>query len=202
MTTTETRLPSVIAGALFALATAHSIADAALLCQKKNGVIVVRPTACARKEAPLDLSRFGAAGPVGPPGAAGRDFTVDTTLPSGATQVGTFAGSLSLDGSPVGATEIVIPITLRIPLAAPIPEGNTIRVTGVDGTALHCPGLNRADPGYFCLYETTNYGNASFTEFGNPVERIAGLGRFGGYLAYNAVSRRTHIIGTWAVTAP
>ena len=194
------RLSRAIAAGL--LATTYLDAGAAVLCQKKNGVVVVRPTACAKKEAPLDLSQFGAMGPVGPPGAAGRDFTIDTTLPSGATQVGTFAGSLSLDGAPVGATQILMPITFRIPLAAPIPEANTIRVTGIDGTALHCPGLNRADPGYFCLYETYNYGSATFTEFNNPVERIPGLGRFGGALLYNAVNRISVISGTWAVTAP
>lgn len=45
--------------------------EAAVLCQKRrSGVVVARET-CRRKERPLDLAQFGAAGPQGPAGAAG-----------------------------------------------------------------------------------------------------------------------------------
>jgi hypothetical protein len=189
----------LIAGALVLLLAPTLSVRAAVLCQRKSGVVVVRPTACKKKEVPLDLTQFGAVGPAGP---AGRDFTVDATLPSGATQVGVFTGSLSLNAAPSGAQEVQIPIALRIPLAAPIPEANAIRVTGVDGTALHCPGLNRADPGYFCLYETYNYGAATFIEFDNNDEGLGGISRYGTSLLYNGISRRSVISGTWAVTAP
>ena len=37
-------------------------ASAAVLCQKRSGAVVVRD-ACKKKETPLDLSQFGAAGP-------------------------------------------------------------------------------------------------------------------------------------------
>ena len=188
-----------IAGALLLAVTVPLPGAAAILCQKKSGVVVVRPTSCQKKEVALDLSQFGAVGPAGP---AGRDFTVDTTLPSGATQVGVFSGSLTLNEQPTGAQQIVIAIAFRIPLAAPIPESNAIRVVGVNGTALHCPGLNRADPGYFCLYETNNDLGVTFTQFNNTDERVPGISRYGAELLYNGTERRSLISGTWAVTAP
>ena len=174
-------------------------AAGAVICQRKSGALVVRPTACNRKETQLDLAAFGAAGP---PGTPGRDFTVETTLPSGSTESGVFGGGQTLNNAPVGATEITLVISLRVPLAASIPETNAIRVTGAEASAPHCPGEGRADQGYFCLYETFNYGSATFTEFDNYTDHLGGISRYGTGLLYNAVSRRNIISGTWAVTAP
>jgi len=186
-------------GAALVIGVAAMPTSAAVLCQGRSGIVVVRPTACRRKESALDLAQFGAAGP---PGAPGRDFTVDTTLSSGSTEVGVFAGGQTLDAAPTGATEITLLVSFRIPLTASIPEANAIRVSGVGGSALHCPGQGHADRGYFCLYETFNYGSATFTEFDNSIDGIGGISPYGTSLLYNAVSRRNVISGTWAVTAP
>jgi hypothetical protein len=45
-------------------------ASGAVLCQKRSGVVVVRP-ACKKKESALDLAQFGAIGPKGDPGQQG-----------------------------------------------------------------------------------------------------------------------------------
>jgi hypothetical protein len=45
-------------------------ANAAVICQKKNGAMFVRE-ACKKKETPVDLAQFGAVGPTGPAGPAG-----------------------------------------------------------------------------------------------------------------------------------
>lgn len=57
------------AAVLLALALAAP-AGAAVLCQKRSGVVVVRET-CKRKERPLELAQLGALGPKGDPGPAG-----------------------------------------------------------------------------------------------------------------------------------
>ena len=188
-----------VVGVALVIGVAAAPTSAAVLCKGRSGIVVVRPMACKRKESALDLAQFGA---VGPPGAPGRDFAVDTTLPSGSTEVGVFAGGQTLDAAPTGATEITLLVSFRIPLAASIPEANAIRVSGVGGSALHCPGQGHADRGYFCLYETFNYGSATFTEFDNSIDGIGGISPYGTSLLYNAVGRRNVISGTWAVTAP
>jgi len=46
-------------------------ADAAVLCRRKSGVVVVRDAACKKKETALDLAQFGALGPKGDKGDPG-----------------------------------------------------------------------------------------------------------------------------------
>ena len=46
-------------------------ADAAVLCKRKSGVVVVREDACKKKETALDLAQFGALGPKGDKGDPG-----------------------------------------------------------------------------------------------------------------------------------
>lgn len=53
-----------------ALTTIPSLVNAAVLCRKRSGVVVVRD-ACKRKETPLDPATFGVVGPAGPTGPAG-----------------------------------------------------------------------------------------------------------------------------------
>jgi hypothetical protein len=174
----------------------------AVLCQKKSGAVFVRAATCKKKEVVVDLTTFAAVGPKGDQGPKGDPAPIDASLPSGTTEIGVFSGGFSLTAVPSGATELTIPIALRVALAASIPEANAIRVTGVDGSAPHCPGKGQADPGYFCLYETFNYGSATFTEFDDAFESAGGISRYGTSLSYNAVARRNIILGTWAVTAP
>src|SRR5690349_5163722 len=60
---------ALVVGLGIALAGACS-AEAAVLCVKKTGVVVVRD-ACKRHEQAMDLSQFGVAGPAGAAGAQG-----------------------------------------------------------------------------------------------------------------------------------
>lgn len=46
------------------------LADAAVLCKRRSGAVVVRD-ACKKKETALDLAEFGAVGPQGLPGPTG-----------------------------------------------------------------------------------------------------------------------------------
>jgi hypothetical protein len=55
-------------------------ADAAVLCTKRSGAVVIRD-ACKRREHPLDLAQFGASGPQGTPGTAGTPGTPGATGP-------------------------------------------------------------------------------------------------------------------------
>jgi len=57
--------------------TAMGTADAAVLCTKKTGAVVIRD-ACKKKERAMNLADFGASGPQGAPGATGPGvFVVD-----------------------------------------------------------------------------------------------------------------------------
>jgi hypothetical protein len=46
-------------------------ATAAVICTKNSGVMFVRPTACKKKETPVNLADFGALGPKGDKGDQG-----------------------------------------------------------------------------------------------------------------------------------
>ena len=58
-------------GALAVMALAVDPAAAAILCQKKSGVVVVRDASCRKKESPLDPAAAGLTGPRGPQGPQG-----------------------------------------------------------------------------------------------------------------------------------
>lgn len=45
--------------------------EAAVICKKKNGVMVVRDAQCKKKETQLNIADFGAIGPQGPQGPQG-----------------------------------------------------------------------------------------------------------------------------------
>jgi hypothetical protein len=55
-------------------------ADAAVICQKKSGALLVRPTACKKKETAVNLADFGAVGPKGDPGDPGTAGASATNL--------------------------------------------------------------------------------------------------------------------------
>jgi hypothetical protein len=197
-------------------------ADAApIVCQRKNGALLVRESACKRKERVVDLAQFGALGPKGDTGAAGpagpkgdtgaagpagpagpKGDTGDTgdpgpllaTLPSGATLRGayTWAGRKTIEYSP---TTI---ISYQFPLPSP-PETNVIDIGG--GMTEKCPGTSanpQAAPGQLCVYQVRN-------DSGTPVQALNQIegGLFGAVL-FASVPDNTNFEfdGTWAVTAP
>ena len=81
------------------LLTAMGTADAAVLCTKKTGAVVIRD-ACKKKERAMNLADFGASGPQGAPGATGPGvFVVDA---NGAL-VGPVVDELNIFTSPLMA---------------------------------------------------------------------------------------------------
>src|SRR3989449_7410060 len=58
-------------------------ADARVMCTKRSGVVVIRPTACKAKEQAVDLSQLGAVGPAGSAGPAGAGGPTGATGPPG-----------------------------------------------------------------------------------------------------------------------
>jgi hypothetical protein len=117
----------------------------------------------------------GATGPVGPigpegpegeegepgvPGPAGSPWTMEGTLPPGATETGTYGVSAPPNAPPFAIlyTEASFPI----PLAAPLDEAHVLTFAlGYNGNAKanpeqeHCPGsvlTPKAAQGYLCVY--------------------------------------------------
>ena len=140
----------------------------------------------------------GATGPTGATGATGATGTTGftSTLPSGKTEVGTWAAN-------VGATTSVpyyIPISFEIPLTA-APTVNTVAVGGPPTGA--CPGTvgaPTAASGNVCFYEAHLSAGTTVSAFnpnadgGNP-----GFGAYGGVLFLSTASTG-YAYGTWAVT--
>ncbi len=54
---------------LVAVAVLAASSEAAVICRKKSGVMVIRDADCRKKETKVDLAQFGALGPVGPAGS-------------------------------------------------------------------------------------------------------------------------------------
>ena len=75
------RLQTLSAFAVMALAV--DPAAAAILCQKKSGVVVLRNTSCGKKESPIDLTTVGLTGPQGPQGSQGPAGTDGPEGPEG-----------------------------------------------------------------------------------------------------------------------
>src|SRR5262249_39563026 len=66
------------------------VAQGKVVCSKKNGVLVVRESACKAKEQAVNLADFGAVGPTGPVGGTGPAGSLFAALPSGQTLTGAF----------------------------------------------------------------------------------------------------------------
>jgi hypothetical protein len=114
-------LASVLAAATSSMPWVPS-AHAAVLCQKRSGVIVVR-TACKKKETSLDLAQFGAIGPVGPKGDQGDAGPAGSI--EGAPAAGDLSGSYpspTIAAAPAPTVVAANPQTATDPCAGPTPE--------------------------------------------------------------------------------
>ena len=154
-------------------------AGAAVLCQKKSGVVVVRDTSCKKKEAPLDLTQFGAVGPKGDKGDKGdqgdpgapliaHTQNVETTFPisnvptivaaagdlTGAVYSGSYSAALV---QPAGTMYMVLNVQAH--------------VANVTGTGVACTLQSRANSGAWTqiaqtpVAGTEAFLNASFPSF-------------------------------------
>jgi hypothetical protein len=171
---------------------------AAVICKKKSGAVVVRDTACKKKETSLSLADFGAVGPTGPTGQSAL-----TPLPSGATENGVWgAGYTAANGGDAYRATAEFPI----PLAADFDVTHVVYVSGTSAT--HCPGVGQADPGYVCVYQgyVDNANTPTTNNIFDPVDPIGTSGQVSlyGFAIYltAGTSGLSSIHGNFAVTAP
>jgi hypothetical protein len=138
----------------------------------------------------------GASGSSGATGATGANLTAQTTLPSGESESGVFAGG-SGDAS---GDFIPIQIEFTQPLAAALQTAKIINNSTTAGNGSTCPGLGHAAAGYLCLYDFTltnayAYG-ASAYDLQMPSPDPGEIYFFEGSGGVNYVQ------GLWTVTAP
>ena len=155
------------------------------------------------------LGPVGATGATGPAGAAGKEGKegpkgqagpLTTTLPSGETLRGTFAGRAFGKAT----QNMQIPISFGLQLsAAPTPH---YLVFGEAATT-ECPGTPEepaAAPGNLCIYESTGAINAEEIREFDPVGGANDVATtFGaGVVAVAIAEGDFRVRGSWAVTAP
>jgi len=193
----------VLAGVLLTATTA----PAAVVCQRKNGVLVVRE-ACRKKERPADLATLGVVGPPGAKGATGAPGTSGApgspgpllaTLPSGATLRGAFvAGGIAtaMGETSAGVVSFVFPLASN-PTVVVVEQGDATPA-GCSGNA----GAPGADAGHLCVFVGSAAANeAPFQVFGaaDGSDDV----RFGAYVFALSLGAGPYGgSGTWAVTAP
>jgi hypothetical protein len=168
----------------------------------------------------------GKEGPGGPEGSAGSPWTVGGTLPSKATETGTWSfGKLAAT-----VEAMRLPISFPIPLAAtlnaegceinPVPATcqvhyinvgkKEVLVGGTEVTSTACPGTTlepKAEPGNLCIYTKSLSAGVGLLSNGG-INKGGGSGGGAGALTIGAFLLITEPeegavgVGTWAVTAP
>lgn len=158
-------------------------ADAALLCQKKSGAVVVRDS-CKRKETAVSATAL----------------PFSDTLPSGKTLRGTFF--MTVDATS-GGQEIGTSISFGLQLPSE-PTVNFMPASTPPTAA--CPGTPAApaaQPGHLCIFEASaiNLSGQGLCDpgscDGSPSNRYGIL-----LYAFSAAASTVQWAGTWAVTAP
>jgi Collagen triple helix repeat (20 copies) len=163
-----------------------------------------------------DTGAKGDPGAPGPEGEAGSPWTAGGTLPSQATETGTW----TLGQSVPAESNYFLPLSFPIPLSAPLEGQSHVHyinaagkevIGGNEVTSSACLGSvtqPKATPGNLCVYETfvfnaniksESIANPSVFELGSfPV----GAGRAGATLVVGTTSGTAVAAGTFAVTAP
>ena len=142
----------------------------------------------------------GAKGETGPKGEAG--LSALATLPSGATESGTFG----FRHHELAEEFVAEPITFPVPLSSRIATSHII-YTNAATPVEHCPGPRHADPGYLCFY-ALDEGNLKAEHFYENPESEAeeegeGTSPIGVVIEWKTVAAvNTLIWGTYALTAP
>jgi len=171
---------------------------------KKGGAIrlVSKKAKCRKSERRISLNseglpgRNGLNGRNGANGSNGANGTIGftSTLPSGKTEVGTWAANLNTE-----EISYYVPISFNIPLLAP-PEGFTIIGKKAPSTVA-CPGTvgnPQAASGNLCIYVGELLGGTLF-EF-DPNQSGDGVNRYGTILGLKPTEKQAFAYGTWAVT--
>ncbi len=171
---------------------------------KKGGAIhlVARRARCKKSERKISFNSTGIAGRPGANGLDGKNgapgapgatgFT--STLPVGATEVGTWAMM-----TPEKGGEDFSPISFGIPLASA--PAATIIEAGKASTPA-CPGTAakpQAASGHLCVYAAKNEVAISLS---NPDKEgvSEGAGTYGAVLGIRSILSSAQAFGTWAVT--
>jgi hypothetical protein len=138
----------------------------------------------------------GATGSSGATGATGANLTTQTTLPSGQSESGVFAGG-SGDAS---GDFIPVQIEFSQPLAEALSVPKIINNITTAGNGSTCPGLGHAAAGYLCLYDwdlnDASPSGASGYDLQMPSPDPGEIYFFEGSDGANFVE------GLWTVTAP
>ena len=159
---------------------------------------------------------FACNGAVGAKGPAGSPWTAGGTLPSGATETGTWGMGIQGEGGSTGPE--FFPISFTLPLEeAPEPvfvPNNKESEPGCPGrgggsfpsTGEYRPGTPMADPGKLCVYAGP-FSETSFEGFrvgvyeGGSWYVEPGVGPSGTVLEISCASKFCSAMGIWAVTA-
>jgi hypothetical protein len=148
----------------------------------------------------------GAAGAQGP---KGDPWTLNSTLPVGATETGTWAVTGDMSASeeiPTAVDVMMAPISFTVQLADPLDESHVVVIPnlqlGPNPDPTHCPGTvaePKATSGYLCVY--TNLAESA-TPIGvaEPTGQSAGAGISGAIYFLEADNNTAQAYGTWAVT--
>jgi hypothetical protein len=146
----------------------------------------------------------GAPGKEGPPGKDGKNGTTGftKTLPSGATETGTWAVHAAAEGE-----EPALSLSFAIPLAKEL-ETAQVHVVGKTGNGTTCPGSAEepaAAEGNLCVYEGENFAGHVELASGKVLKPygllVSGAGTAGAVLLPRATALPAIAWGSWAVTA-
>ncbi len=116
----------------------------------------------------------GPKGAPGAPGPKGDPWTAGGTLPTGATETGTWGGLVPKE------SETTFPVSLPVPLEN-APEAVFVKTAGEEVSK--CPGVidgvPTAEAGKLCVYAGIGTLNATFNAFLKPTEITPGVGTTG-----------------------
>ena len=170
----------------------------------KNGTLL----AADFRAGQLPAGAQGPAGPAGPkgdqgqqgtqgqqgiqgiPGEDGEDFTATSPMKSGETQVGPWVTSGGDSTSGFASTTFTFRPVLPANFVMNTDHWEYVPTPPETG----CPGIGQADPGFFCVYQTSNQ---------NQNENALSITNVGGGMLYmNITGASSYAAGSWAVTAP
>ena len=158
---------------------------------------------------------IGLTGPEGKRGPEGSPWTAGGTLPSGATETGTWGGAVNKikykENETTGALEEVVGgAVAMMPISIPIPTAETpepILVKPTETSAPGCPGLDsegtpQAEEGKLCVYAAALFGLTSNEGFFDPTKQfVPGAAPSGTVFFFECGGAECFAYGTWAVTA-
>ena len=139
----------------------------------------------------------GATGATGPRGAAGMNYSVNATLPSGENESGVYAALGSGTGVYYGEG-----VTFRIPLNASLPDTNYSFIAEGGSYTANCPGPGQAAPGFLCVYERY-YNTRTFGDIADPTTAASGVNALGFLIWFTSTAAgNSWSYGTYTVAAP